>query len=43
MLHDGKIIAEGDPKTLRDLTDNEYVRQFFNRRAGEEAEKNEAT
>lgn len=33
MLYDGKIIASGDPKTLRDKCDNVYVRKFFNRRA----------
>jgi phospholipid/cholesterol/gamma-HCH transport system ATP-binding protein len=27
------IIAEGDPKVLRDTSDNPYVRQFFNREA----------
>jgi phospholipid/cholesterol/gamma-HCH transport system ATP-binding protein len=33
MLHDSKIIAEGDPKTLRDKCDNIFVRKFFNREA----------
>ena len=31
------IIAEGDPKVLRDTSDNPYVRQFFNREAVAEA------
>lgn len=31
MLHDKKIIAEGNPKTLRDDCDNVFVRQFFHR------------
>jgi len=31
MLHDKKIIAEGNPKTLRDECDNVFVKQFFNR------------
>ena len=29
-----KIIAEGDPAALRDTSDNEWVRQFFNRKSG---------
>lgn len=33
MLYDGKIIAEGDPKTLHDKCDNIFVRKFFNREA----------
>jgi len=33
MLYEGKIIAEGDPKTLRDKCDNITVRKFFNREA----------
>jgi phospholipid/cholesterol/gamma-HCH transport system ATP-binding protein len=32
VLYDGKIIASGDPKTLRDKCDNVYVRKFFNRK-----------
>ncbi len=31
------IIAEGDPKVLRDTSDNPWVRQFFNREAVAEA------
>ena len=31
------IIAEGDPKVLRDSSDNPWVRQFFNREAVAEA------
>lgn len=31
MLYNEKIIAEGDPKTLRDKCDNVLVRKFFNR------------
>lgn len=30
------IIAEGDPKYLREHSQNAFVRQFFNRRAGQE-------
>lgn len=33
MLHDGKIVAEGKPKTLRDSCDNVLVRRFFDRKA----------
>lgn len=33
MLHDGKIIAQGKPETLRDSCDNVLVKQFFNRKA----------
>jgi len=33
VLYDGKIVAKGDPKTLRDECDNVYVRKFFNRKA----------
>ncbi|KPJ67537.1 MAG: polyamine ABC transporter ATP-binding protein [Coxiella sp. DG_40] len=32
VLYEGKIIASGDPKTLRDKCDNVYVRNFFNRK-----------
>jgi len=31
MLHNGKIIATGDPKTLRDHCDSAYVKKFFKR------------
>ena len=31
------IIAEGDPKVLRDTSDNPLVRQFFRREAEPEA------
>jgi phospholipid/cholesterol/gamma-HCH transport system ATP-binding protein len=31
MLYEGKIIAEGNPKTLRDKCDNIFVKKFFNR------------
>jgi phospholipid/cholesterol/gamma-HCH transport system ATP-binding protein len=33
MLYEGKIIAEGDPTTLRDKCDNIIVKKFFNREA----------
>lgn len=33
MLHNGKIIAEGKPETLRDSCDNVLVKRFFNREA----------
>jgi phospholipid/cholesterol/gamma-HCH transport system ATP-binding protein len=29
------IIAEGDPASLRDQSQNRFVKQFFNRQAGE--------
>jgi phospholipid/cholesterol/gamma-HCH transport system ATP-binding protein len=32
------IIAEGDPKVLRDTSDNPWVRQFFRREAEVPAE-----
>jgi len=31
------IIAEGDPKVLRDTSDNPWVRQFFRREVAAEA------
>jgi len=31
------IIAEGDPRVLRDTSDNPWVRQFFRREAVAEA------
>lgn len=31
MLYEGEIIAEGDPKTLRDNCDKIFVKKFFNR------------
>jgi phospholipid/cholesterol/gamma-HCH transport system ATP-binding protein len=31
------IIAEGDPRVLRDTSDNPWVRQFFRREAETEA------
>ncbi len=31
-----KIIAEGDPATLRDTSSDEWVRNFFNRKSGEQ-------
>lgn len=31
MLHNGKIAVSGDPKILKDKTDNEFVKKFFNR------------
>jgi phospholipid/cholesterol/gamma-HCH transport system ATP-binding protein len=39
MLHDKKIIAEGDPKKLRDQSDNEIVKNFFSRHAPPVSEK----
>ena len=33
-----KIVAEGDPIELRDHSDNPWVRNFFNRKAGEDHE-----
>ena len=35
MLHDGKIIAMGKPQELRDHSESEFVKQFFNREAVE--------
>lgn len=34
MLQDGKIVAEGDPRQLRDHSDEPFVRQFFHRESG---------
>ncbi len=36
--HTKKIIAEGNPVELRDHSDNKWVRNFFNRKAGEDHE-----
>lgn len=36
MLHDGKIVATGKPQTLRESKDNQFVADFFNRRATQE-------
>lgn len=33
LLHDGKILAEGNPKELRKRTDHPWMQSFFNREA----------
>ncbi len=33
MLHNGKIVATGNPVDLRDTAENQFVRQFFKREA----------
>jgi phospholipid/cholesterol/gamma-HCH transport system ATP-binding protein len=37
--HTRGIIAEGDPKYLRDRSQNKFVRQFFNRQVGDNTDR----